>query len=393
MIHTLRSRAELILSDLAEFWIANTLDRDHGGFIGRIDGEGVTHPTADKGVILNTRILWSFSALYQLSPKEEYLIMAQRAYQYVQQYFIDESHGGLYWMLDHLGTVTQDKKQVYAQAFGIYSYAAYYGASGSRQSLEQAKEWYEMIESKAKDKLKGGYLEAYSRDWQLLEDLRLSDKDANEKKTMNTHLHILEAYTELYRHWPDPSLRQSIVELIDIFLDHIINMEGFHLHLFMDEDWKVKSHEQSYGHDIEASWLIYEAAELLNDQKLLDQVKSVIIQMADITLGQGVNDQGAVVYEGKNGTWINQDLHWWVQAEAVVGFFNAYSLTKDYNYLRAAERALSFIEEKLIDKNTGEWYWSVLSDGRIDTQNDIVGPWKAPYHNMRMCIELIKRLQ
>ncbi len=380
-----------LINGILPFWMEKMKDDKFGGFYGRMDGNNRLIPNAPKGGILNARILWTFAASFRLLKNPVYVEIASWAKDYILKNFFDNQFGGTYWSLDHKGKPLDSKKQIYSQAFFIYALSEYSLATGDEKCQEEAIALFNLMEENSFDKARNGYFEAYSRDWQLLDDLRLSDKDANEKKTMNTHLHILEAYTNLYRLWHDEKLAERLRNLIYIFLDRIIDHRTSHLNLFFDENWVCKSSIVSYGHDIECSWLLYEAAAELGDELLMNDVKKKCLRMAEAVL-EGHQPDGSIIYEKNNTTGhTDYDKHWWPQAEAVVGFFNAYELSGDTKFLELAVKAYSFIRENLIDHLNGEWYWSIRSDGSINYHDDKAGFWKCPYHNGRMCIEIIRR--
>ena len=383
-------RSEL-LTNILPYWMSRMVDEELGGFHGRRDGYDHLELNADKGIILNTRILWTFSHAACMLKDSNYKRVADRAYQYITRYFIDSKFRGAYWMVNFEGSPLVTKKQVYAQAFAIYAFAEYFKASGKKESLEHAIDLFHLIETHSFDQNENGYLEAFDREWELLEDLRLSDKDANEKKTMNTHLHILEAYTSLYRVWKDAFLGKQLRNLILIFRDKIISNTK-HFNLFFDEHWNVKSHEISYGHDIEGSWLLFEAAEALEDENLISEIKKLCLAMVEETLQQGFDEDGGLMNEANDNGLIDGDKHWWPQAEALVGLVNAWQLSANDKYLEAAIRTWRFIQTKLIDKEYGEWYWRVDRSGVVNRDEDKSGPWKCPYHNGRAMLELIHRL-
>jgi len=387
----LKKEMEIELISILSWWEENMIDETNGGFYGKIDGYNKLHPKAEKGVILNTRILWAYSAAANLIKNPTYTKIADRAFDYLITYFTDKKNSGLFWMLDLNGSPTQRKKQIYAQAFGIYGLSEYYHLTENKLAIKLATQLFDCIENYSRDKIEGGYFEAFTEDWQQIEDLRLSEKDANEAKTMNTHLHILEAYTNLHRVFPSQKTEAALRDLIQLFLDKFIDYSTGHLHLFFDEKWTIKSSAISYGHDIEASWLLVEAAEVLVDKVLLEKVKETAILMAKVTLKEGIDQSAGVNYEIDNGH-SDQEKHWWVQAEAVVGFINAFEMTKDEKYLKAGINCWNFIQKNILDSVNGEWVWSVDTTAEINTQEDKAGAWKAPYHNGRMCMELIRRL-
>jgi len=379
--------------NILAFWMIKMTDNQQGGFYGQINGTNQLVPDAPKGGILNARILWTFSSAALRLKNPFYLKYATRAKEYIFEHFFDAENGGTYWMLNADGTPADTKKQIYSQAFFIYALVEYYRASGDQTCLNKAKELFLLIEKYSFDNDLNGYFEAYSKDWILLEDLRLSEKDANEKKTMNTHLHVLEAYTNLYRVWKDPLLAQQLQNLIDIFLEKIVNKDTWHLDLFFDEQWTCKSAIYSYGHDIEASWLLDEAAVVLGDATTLRTVREVAIKIA-IAATEGLLPNGAIMNEKNCETGhVDTNSDWWLQAEAMVGFYNAYQLTNNDFYLEYVLKNWDFVRNFIIDSDNGEWFWSVSADGERDRENDKAGFWKCPYHNSRMCLELIARIK
>lgn len=380
-----------LVNDILPFWMNRMIDREQGGFYGRIDGNNCLHPDAPKGAILNARILWTFSAAFRLLKKPEYLETATRAKRYLLDFFYDKQYGGIFWELNADGTPSDAKKQIYALGFAIYGLSEYARATGDREALEYAVRLFEVIEKYSFDPVQNGYVEALTREWQPIQDMRLSDKDENEKKTMNTHLHILEPYANLYRMWKDERLEKQLRNLIKVFVTRILDAESGHLNLFFEEDWSNKYHIISYGHDIEASWLIHEAALALGDQGLLAEIEPVIVKIAQAA-DEGLNRDGSMIYENfVDKQKVDRELHWWVQAENVVGHINLYQYFHDEDALRKALKCWQFIKENLIDGEGGEWYWSRYADGTVNRKDDKAGFWKCPYHNGRMCMEIIER--
>ena len=380
-----------LVNDILPFWMNRMTDREQGGFYGRIDGNNCLHPDAPKGAILNARILWTFSAAFRLLKKPEYLETATRAKRYLLDFFYDKQYGGIFWELNADGTPSDAKKQIYALGFAIYGLSEYARATGDREALEYAVRLFEVIEKYSFDPVQNGYVEALTREWQPIQDMRLSDKDENEKKTMNTHLHILEPYANLYRVWKDERLEKQLRNLIKVFVTRILDAESGHLNLFFEEDWSNKYHIISYGHDIEASWLIHEAALALGDQGLLAEIEPVIVKIARAA-DEGLNRDGSMIYENfVDKQKVDRELHWWVQAENVVGHINLYQYFHDEDALRKALKCWQFIKENLIDGEGGEWYWSRYADGTVNRKDDKAGFWKCPYHNGRMCMEIIER--
>ena len=379
--------------NILSFWIRQTQDLENGGFYGYISNDNTIKKDAPKGLIPNARILWTFSAAARYWNKDKYINMANRAYNYILKHFIDDEYGGAYWMLDFRGQPIDKKKKSYGQAFLIYGLSEYYRATESEKALNLAKDYFDLIENKIYDQEIGGYIETFNRDWSISEDARLSEKDMDEKISMNNHLHILEAYTTLLRVWKTALLEERLSQLIRIFLEHIISSDNFHLNLFFDENWNVKSETISYGHDIECSWLLLEAAQVLGDAELIDEVEAVVPKMVDVTIQEGINDNGAVYYEKKGTGEIVRDIDWWPQAETVVGLVNAYQITGQTEYLEQGAKTWQFIEENVVNKEYGEWYNKITPDGEPYSDCGKVSIWKGPYHNARACMELIDRLE
>ena len=379
------------LGAILDYWSKNMIDTQNGGFAGQIDNNENVIQNAEKGAVLNARILWSFSASYQITKKTEHKNLAKRAFDFLSNNFYDAEFGGLFWSINADKTPKDTKNQIYALAFAIYGLSEYYVISKDEKALSIAINLYLKIQKYSYDPVNKGYLEAFTRDWQPIEDLRLSEKDANEKKTMNTHLHIIEAYANLFRVWKDKELQKDIIELLRTIEKHFINTETGHLRLFFDENWTEKPDVISYGHDIEAAWLLLQCAEISEDETLIGNYKKYAVQMADVTK-EGLDNDGGLWYEfdPKKNELISEK-HWWVQAEALIGFYNAYELTGKENYLDIVFRNWDFIKKHLIDTKNGEWFWGIYRDNSLIAK-DKAGFWKCPYHNSRACMELINRI-
>jgi cellobiose epimerase len=381
-----------LYENIIPFWQKYTVDDEFGGFTGYVGPDLKIDKKAGKGLILNARILWTFAAMYRFDNKPEYLKLAKRAYDYLNEYFRDKQFGGVYWMVDYKGQCEDDSKKIYGQAFYIYALAEYYLATKDSEALRRAYEMFELIEQHSYDKKNTGYFEVCNRDWSVAEGARLSDKDMNEKKSMNNHLHVIESYTNLYRCEHNGGVAEKILGLINNFTRHIIDRKTFHFNHFFDDTWKPKSDSYTFGHDIEGSWLLYEAAEILEKPALMKKVAEVAIEMAEVVLKEAIDKDGGLLYEGRGGKIINSDKEWWPQAEAVVGFLNAYQLSGKEHFLQAALNCWDFIDRCIIDHKDGEWFMKTSRDGTPNLTDPKVGEWKCSYHNTRMCIEVIQRL-
>lgn len=382
---------EVLTTNILPYWMEKMTDRQHGGFYGRITGQELLIPEAEKGAILNARILWTFSSAYRLLHKAEYLETATRAKREIIDRFYDREFGGIYWSITAEGYPLDTKKQIYAIGFAIYGLSEYHRATGDSEALEYAIRLFHDIEAHSFDQKKNGYCEALTREWGEIADMRLSEKDANERKTMNTHLHILEPYANLFRVWKDGQLEARLRNLIRLFIDRIMDVNTHHLQLFFDDDWESQYHTISYGHDIEASWLLHEATMVLDDKKLLVEIEPYIIDIAEAAT-EGFLPQGGMMYELHADTAaVDADRHWWVQAETIVGYINLYQHFGDKLSLARAMQCWQFVKQHLIDHKNGEWYWSLRTNGSVNRDDDKAGFWKCPYHNGRMCMEIIER--
>jgi len=389
----LKEIEEELARNILPFW-TKTIDQEKGGFVGRIRNDGTIIEDAPKSAVLNTRILWTYSAVFRYFREEKYRELARRAYRYIRRHFRDRKKGGIFWMVDAYGIPIDEKKQIYAQAFGIYALSEYYRITEDREAVEWAGQIFTLIEEKSYDAEFPGYFEAFDRGWDLLADVRLSAKDRNERKTMNTHLHLLEAYTNLSKVWESRKLRRRLEGLVEIFLDRIIDEGTGHFHLFFDDRWNVRSDAFSFGHDIEGSWLLFEAGKVLGNKKLSARIDRASLRLAEATLREGVDTDGGVMHEGDGHRVVDTDKHWWPQAEAMVGFLNAFQMTKDRKFYEASLNCWKFTQERIIDRDNGEWFFRVDKQGQAYlSEEDKVGPWKGPYHNARACLEIMRRLK
>lgn len=386
-----RLQLENELVSILDWWMKYMPSPDDSGFHGGISDQMKVLDDEPRGLVLNSRILWTFSAAYAHRSDPKYLVMADRAFHYLLQYFTDPEYGGMYWSVNKAGQPLDNKKQVYGIAFSIYGFSEYYRASQNPAALDNAKALFFLLEKYSYDPVNGGYIEALSRDWQPVEDLRLSDKDANEKKSMNTHLHVLEAYSCLYSVWPDKTLQEAIVKLLHVFRSRIIDPRHHRQQLFFSETWEPRSPIVSFGHDIEAAWLLQEASVHSGDAALTGYYKENAVSMA-ISALQGADTDGGIWYEyNSTTTAYNYEKHWWPQAEAMVGFFNAWQISGDEAWLWRAKQSWDFVREHILNKEHGEWRWGINEQGK-PMEKENAGFWKCPYHNGRACMEISKRI-
>jgi mannobiose 2-epimerase len=371
---------------LLDWWAGHLVD-DRGGFYGEVDADDRPVVEAAKSIILNTRLLWFFSAM--VAADDRAAALAKRAADYLRAHFLDAEHGGLYWVLKADGQPEDTRKQAYAQAFAVYAFAEYHHATGDAAALVFARDLQALIEAKYWDAGAGGYIEALDREWNPPADQRLSDKDLDAPKTMNTHLHVLEAYTRLHVVAPTADTRAALRRILSLFVERFVRADG-HLRLFFDMDWNDLSRSVSYGHDIEASWLIWEAAEALGDETLLAQARPIVLALAESARREGMNTAGAFSYEKGHEGHLDPNGEWWEQAEALVGFINAWQMTSEAKWLDAAEKVWAYTRAQYGAGGASEWTWYAASAPKDKIYK--AGQWKCPYHNGRAMIELDHRL-
>jgi mannobiose 2-epimerase len=379
--------------NILQFWIRHVARPETRSLRGWLSNDLAADPAAERGALLSARILWTYAAAFRAYGDAAYRDMAALAAHDLGTRFHDAQHGGFYWSVNADGSVRRDRKQVYGQAFAIYALSEWHAATGEREPLEQAVAIFRLLERHARDRGQGGYLEAFARDWSPIADMRLSAVDQNDPKSQNTLLHVMEAYTRLLQVWPDPGLRAALWDLVGLMLTRVLDGRTGHLRLFFTADWQPTSDKISYGHDIEAAWLLARAVEVLGDAELSARIPAVVLRIADATLAEGTDTDGAIFNLGGPGGIVDDSKEWWPQAEAVVGLLEAWRLSGAPRYFDAAARAWEFIATHLVDRRHGEWFRGVTRDGRVNPAFEKVGFWKCPYHNGRMGLEVRARLR
>ncbi len=385
------ARAELF-ENILPFWLEHSFEDRNDGFVGKMSNNLVIDRYATKNLSMTARLLWFFSAAHRLEPNEDSLEVAERAYEYLEEYFFDDDEEGYYWRLQPSGRPEDRKKVLYGHAFVIYGLSEYYLASGEEEALEKAKKLFGLIESKFRDEESGfGYLEILTQDWDSFRKAALSKGVPEGGKTMNAHLHLLEAYANLYRAWPDPRMKTTLTKVTRLFIDKMLNTEDYYFHQAFDEDWEPINESYSFGHDLEAVWLLCDAVEALDDQELIQEVYDISLKVTDAVMSHGFSGDGGLFYAGEGGRVTDFRKWWWPQAEAMTGLIQCWQVTQEMKYMKAAVSLWRFIEEKIVDSENGEWFKSVDNSKRPSDEK--ISEWKGPYHNGRVCIELIKRLQ
>jgi mannobiose 2-epimerase len=391
---SLRNRIETDLrGNILPFWSRRVANRPARTFHGNLTNDGTVDPAAERGALLSCRILWTYAAAFRHYGDPLYRDMADLAQEDLMTRFHDAQHDGFFWSISADGKALRDRKQIYGQAFAIYAFSEYHAATGERVHLDRAVALYRLLEKHARDRKAGGYLEAFARDWSPIADMRLSPEDQNDPKSQNTMLHVMEAYTRLLNVWPDDGLRAALRDLVEVMLTRLLDARTLHLGLFFTNDWQPTSDKISYGHDIEAAWLLTRAAATIGDAAFLARTQATALKIADRLLAEGVDADGGVFNLGNPSGVIDDTKEWWPQAEAVVGLIDAWQISGEARYLGAAEKTWAFIESYLVDQKNGEWFRGVTRDGHVIAAFEKAGFWKCPYHNGRMGLEVITRLR
>ncbi len=386
-----RLRAELT-ENILPFWMKHAPDRENGGFHGAISNDLRIFPAAPRSAILCARILWTFSTAFRIFGYADYRQMADYAYKTLVETFWDQEYSGVYWSLNSANQPLDPRKHHYAQAFAIYGLSEYARATQGQAAKKLALELFDLLETHAFEPVYGGYTEGSSREWGALEDMRLSSRDLNCRKSMNTLLHILESYTNLLRISDDQRLRTQHRALLETFAERVYDAQTGHLRLFFDDAWNSLEELDSYGHDIEASWLMWEAAEMHPDPALHERIRAASLSLAESVYREARDSDGSLFYEGLAGTIHDDSKYWWPQAEAMVGFANAYHLTGDPKFAAAVNDLWRFIENHLIDRTHGDWFKQVNRAGIPDSTRMKASAWDCPYHHSRACFESMERL-
>ena len=377
-----------LLNTIIPFW-KNLRDDEYGGYYGWLDYDLKLDKKAVKGCILNSRITWFFANAYTLLKDESLLDEAKHGFQFMKDYCFDKENGGIFWSINYDGTPEDTTKHTYNQAFCIYALSSYYEASGDKEALKMAKDLFHIIEEKCTDEV--GYLEAFDKEFHLIENDKLSENGVIADKTMNTLLHVFEAYTELYRVDKDPEVKDRIEWILDTIADKIYNPVLHRQEVFFDKNYNSILDLHSYGHDIETAWLMNRGIDVLDEEAYKKKINPIIDDLTE-QIYQIAFDGHSLANECEKGV-VNTHRIWWVQAEAVIGFINGYQRHTDRkDYLNAAKAEWEFIKDYMIDKREGsEWFWETDENGKPYPDRPIVEPWKCPYHNGRMCMEIIRR--
>jgi len=387
-----RDFREELTGNILPFWMTHVVDEERGVLHGAVGNDLRPVGGAPRSAVLIARVLWTFAAAHRRFGNPAYLAMANRTLDELSRDFWDPVYGGLYWQIDRTGRPVSDRKHHYAQAFGIYGLSEHHRTTGDPRSLDLARELFRKLEEHAFDRSGGGYIEGSARDWRPLEDRRLGPADLDAPKSMNTMLHMIEAYTNLLRAWHDRTLAAQLGGLIRVFIEQIVDVRTGHLGLFFDEQWRPLTESVSFGHDIEASWLLCEATDALDDRPLRESARRISLRLADAVHRDGLGPKGSILADVSPVTPTDPLQQWWPQAEAIVGFYNAFQLTGDERFERTALRCWTYVKDHFVDREGGDWFKRLGPNGLPEPGGLKAGPWDCPYHHGRMCLEMIARL-
>jgi cellobiose epimerase len=389
-IEEFRLELESELRDILHYWMQYAPDPVFGGYYGKIDNNNRVYPEAPRGIELYCRIFWAFSAAFNRSQDKAFLVFSERAYEYIKFFFVDPVYGGVYWTVDHRGHKLDSGKRTSAQAFCISALSEYYKAIKQQELLEHAVALYRLIESHAFDQKRKGYFETAPENWSARHQGKSGYRHRNDSKNLKTHLCLLEAYTNLFSVWKNAGLRNQIENLLEVFAHHFVDDQTHHLCLAFDEEWNSESEVISFGDEIEAAWILLQAAEAIKHKGWTITMKSLAIRIAE-AVSEGLDVHGALYHEADDNKFL-KDRHGWAQAEAMVGFYNAYQICCEDRWLNKSLASWEFIKNFIKDSVNGEWIAAVDENLVVIEGNDKAGLLKPPYHNARACIELIRRM-
>lgn len=381
-------------NNLLPWWENYPVDINGSGFHGAVDKDNQPVLDAPRFIVLNARLLWTFSAAFEATKNQKYHKLALRAYSYLTEAFLDEENGGFYTWLNADGSVSSNIKFTYGNAFAIYGLAEFSRVFRSLEAKELAIATARLLDRHMWDTEHGGYFETATADWKYTPDVTMLHPDTRIQKTMNTHLHMVEAYTNLLRVHDGPWLRSRVRELLYTISHKIVNPTNHHFYLFQERDWTPVVRDLTLGHDIEGSWLLWETAEVLGEKEAMEDTRKLAVNMARAALEDGIDKNGGMrtewhVHEHR----FSENFSWWEQCEAIVGFLNAFELTEEEQFLTAAMNSMEFTNMYFIDREKGGWFSWINEDGTPQNERDKADGYTCPYHNVRMCVEIIRRVE
>jgi len=392
-------------ADILDAWFPRSIDKEHGGFHTHFARDWKWLPGDGKGSVIQGRMTWVASQVVLREPqlKAQYLPYVQQGVSFLENTMWDKKYGGFYWKLDDNGQVSKgftDEKHLYGVGFGIYGLAAAYKATGDEKALDLAKEAFHWMDAHAHDSVHGGYFELLDREGKPVVpnvpdgQVQIDEIGPIGYKSMNTHIHLMEAFTELYQVWPDPTLRARLEEMLGIVRDKICVQPGA-MNLFFTNEWQPIPGEDSYGHDVETAYLITETDEVLH-HKASEKTERMAKMLVDHALAYGWDTQnGGFFQEGPTfGPPVSRLKEWWVQVEGLNALLMMHERYGKQNpiYFQRFLQQWSFIKNHTIDQEYHGLYNLTKPDGTPITQAK-GSVWKGGYHDGRAFWNVRARLQ
>jgi mannobiose 2-epimerase len=378
-----------LCNNILPYWM-NHMKNPDGGLYGNISNSNITDGHAPRGLVMTSRFLWTYSEAYRIFGKKEYLDFAIYVKDTLLKTLYDREQGGFFWSADGYDKPLDNKKVLYGQAFALYGLSTFQMIAPSDENADLCKEIFTLLETHGKDPVLGGYYEALNRDWTYSGKNNLGADDIPCEKSMNTNLHMLEAYTRYFLQSADKEVKKSLIELISIIMEKIYDPLSGHQKLYFSKDWEPIGDVESYGHDVETSWLLWEALEILENKPLQEKYRKMVLTMLDVSSDKATAPDGSL-YNEKKGEHLDTVRIWWVQAEYAVSLMNGWMMTGKEKYKEKLSAIWNYIKENQIDNENGEWFWGILDNGTM-VNREKGGMWKTPYHNGRACMELIQRI-
>ncbi len=404
---------EYFEEQLVPFWSERCIDRKNGGYLVDFDKDGIFKNTDEKYLVTQTRVLYGLSLFCKYFKNDaKYKKYAECGYNFLAKYFWDYKNYGWIWKTDNKGTSLDRGKVVYGQSFALYALCEYYLISGNKEILAFAEKTFELLQIHCSDNLYGGYYENFTENWELEEP----GYAGGDRKSLDVHMHLLEAYTKLYECTKKELHRRKLLETIELIFDRMVHKKYFcGLNQFnikfenippiaIKRTWnadrktdtaKVKDIDgirtTSYGHNLELVWLTLKAFEILKIKP--SRYTPILEELANHSIRYGLDRKyGGMFRDGPyNGKAMVLDKEWWQQSESLVGALYSYELTHDDKFLDAFINIWEFVDSKMINKKAGEWYPLLDRAGGIKL-SDLGNPWKASYHTGRSMVECINKL-
>jgi len=400
-----------LTDELLPFWTSRMKDEKNGGYLTHFDEQGNDTGEDEKSLIAQARCLYTLSSAHRAGyGNGELAELAKHGADFIIDKMWDDEFGGFYWMMDRKGNVKIDEKIIYGHSFAIYSLSEYYLATGDERGIEYARKVFDLIQKYCTDTMYGGYWEMFHRDWTL----KGPGSAGGDRKTLDVHMHLMEAFTTLYEATGEDVHRRKLLEVIDILLNRINHPEYKTGIPQFYKDWTIApqikfdiiwgwdrfsedgqkgnaTDNTCFGHNAEFAWLLNHALEILKDDK--DEYLDLFRIIYDHTVDNGIDrEYGGVFVEGPHsGGVYDREKEFWQQAEVLIGMLDGVILLNDEKYWDAYKNVHRFVFDKVINKEVGEWYPLLTRKGE-PIWTHMGHSWKINYHTVRAMVQSIKRL-